>query len=114
MARAYHTDGVEPVKTRTVKRDDGIDIELPYCNICECEMNDVRVAPLLFWQPGFKYTRKYPLRLGTFLCEPCRQEMGFGAHSYVAVPCSEGTDLVSALKDYLNLIEEHQKRLPSS
>jgi hypothetical protein len=74
--------------------------------MCGCDLDEIRLPTLSFWRPGFKYTRTYPLRYGTFLCEDCKQEMGFGSHGYVAVPQAEGQDIVSALKDYLNLVEE--------
>lgn len=106
MARALYRDGTEPTRSRTIKRDDGVDLELPYCNICGTEMNEIRLGTLLFWQPGFKYTRKFPLRYGAFLCETCRKEEGFGAEQYVAVPCAKGVDMIDALKDYIAILEE--------
>jgi len=114
MARTIDTDGTEPTKTRKVMRDDGLELELPYCNICGCEMNEINIMGLCFWQPGFKWVRKFPGRLGTYLCQDCKQQQGFGTRNYICVPQAEGQDFVSALKDYLNLIEEHNKRLPSS
>jgi len=105
MARAFHTDGTEPVRTRTIKRDDGIDLELPYCNICEAEMDDIRLSVLLFWRPGWKYTRKYPSSYGAFLCEKCREEMGFGADQYIMVPCTKDEDMIEALKARIAVLE---------
>jgi len=106
MARAYSRDGTEPVMTRTVRHDNGLEFELPYCNICGTEMNEVRLTTLLVWKPGFKHTRKFPLRQGAFLCDPCREEEGFGPKQFVAVPCAEGADMIEALKDFIALMEE--------
>ena len=110
MARAFIRDGVEPVKTRKTTTETGVEIEIPYCNICGCEMAAIRLMRLSFWQPGYKYLRMFPCRLGTYLCEDCKPEEGFAAHGYHCVPVAEGQDLVSALKDYLNLLEEQTKR----
>ena len=108
MARALATDGTEPTKTRTVKRDGGVDLELPYCNICEAEMDEIRLGTLLFWKPGFKHVRKYPTKYGAFLCEKCRAEMGFEADQYVMVPCAKDEDMIEALKKHLALLEATQ------
>jgi ribosomal protein L34E len=104
VARAFHTDGTEPVKTRTVEVNGQL-VELPYCNICGTEMDEIRLGVLLIWKPGWKYTRKYPTKYGAYLCEKCRAEMGFEAHSYIAVPCAEGVDQVTALRHYLAQID---------
>lgn len=111
MARAVHTDGTEPVKTRTIKREGGIEIELPYCNMCQVEMHVIRLGTILFWKPGWKYTRKYPLRYGTFLCDSCREEMGFNAYQYVAVPCGEDQDMIEAMKAHIDRMERAGKEL---
>jgi hypothetical protein len=106
MARSVARDGTHPTKTRTVKRENGIDLELPYCNICDTEMNKIRLSALLVWKPGFKYTRKFPLQQGAFLCDPCREEEGFGPTQFIAVPCAEGVDKIEAMKEYIALMEE--------
>lgn len=105
MARAFHTDGTEPVKMRTVTRN-GVDLKLPYCNICDVEMDEIRLGVLLFWRPGWKRTRKYPTKYGAFLCEKCRAEMGFEAEQYVMVPCGKDEDMVLALRKRLAELEE--------
>jgi hypothetical protein len=104
MARAYSRDGTEPVKTRTVERN-GAEFELPYCNICEAEMDGIRLGMLLLWKPGFKHTRKFPLKLGTFLCDICREEEGLGAEQYVMVPCGKDEDKLDALRSYIANLE---------
>lgn len=117
MARALHRDGTEPTKTRKVKIPSPLaevgemEVELPYCNICEEPMNEIRLGQLLFWRPGFKYVRKFPLRYGTFLCDPCRAAEGFGPEAFIAVPCpirenGQTGNLIEALKDYIVLLEE--------
>jgi hypothetical protein len=68
-------------------------------------MDSVRLSALLVWKPGFKWTRKYPLKYGAFLCESCREEMGFGAEQYVAVPCRSEQDMVEAMKEFIALME---------
>lgn len=104
MARAFHTDGTEPVKTRTVDQG-GVAVELPYCNICGVEMDEIRLGVLLFWKPGFKYVRKYPTKYGAFLCEKCRAEMGFEAEQYIAVPCGKDESIVAAMRRFLAEID---------
>lgn len=105
MARAFHTDGTEPTKTRTVDVGGGVAVELPYCNMCEAEMDEIRLGTLLFWKPGWKHSRKYPTNYGAFLCETCREEMGFDAVQYVMVPCAAGEDMIAALEAHLALLK---------
>jgi hypothetical protein len=115
MARSVSRDGTEPVKTRKVKSDSGVDLDLPYCNICEEPMNEIRLGQLLLWRPGFKWVRRFPLRYGAFLCEPCREKEGFGPQAFIAVPCpvqenGQTGDMIEALKDYIALLEEARNK----
>jgi len=107
MARAFARDGSHPIKTRTVKGQGGVELELPYCNICEAEMDEIRLGVLVLWKPGFKYPRKFPLRLGAFLCDTCREAEGLGAEQYLMVPCTRDGDLLEALQTYIAALPQN-------
>ena len=103
MARARACDGTEPLRTRTVVTAHG-EVELPYCNICGVEMDEIRVTSLCIWQPGFPFTRKFPLKYGSYLCDECRAHEGFGPENMLAIPWPEGRTQLQAVRDYLLLI----------
>ena len=111
MARSIQHDGIYPERTRIIKSASGKDVELPYCNICEEPMDRIRISALLLWQPGFKWTRKFPLKLGAYLCDPCREKEGFGPEAFMLVPCAlkengQAKDMIESLKDYIALMEK--------
>jgi hypothetical protein len=64
-------------------------------------MDEIRLGALAFWKPGWSYARKYPLRYGAFLCENCREEMGFEADSYIAIPCAKGEAPLTAIRRFV-------------
>jgi len=106
MARERARDGTEPTKTRPVEVHGKI-VEFPYCNICGKEMNEIKLSDLSFYKPGWKWLRKFPLKLGAYLCDPCREREGIPAMNYAAVPMQPGQDMRQALEAHLAFMNEH-------
>lgn len=102
-------------RRKTVLKNDGVrDREIPHCNGCDEMMKEITIPSLHYWQPGFKYVRKYPFAEPVFFCDGCRENFDLAHRSYVLVPQREDQTLREALVTLLESLPEGGADAPGS
>lgn len=88
-------------KRVSLQNGQSIEIEMPCCNACDAEIDDVLTAALLLHVPGSSHIENIPWSGPYALCTNCRPLYGITAERFFLVPVPEGVSVRDALKDQL-------------